>query len=312
MCSLTTAPKTFKENKMKTIITTIGLVLLLTTTAGSGYALELCAKADRVDPSQAREKSKIKLRAECRMGTEVSIGTTDDLAAVVENTAAHTANSAAIDGKAEWEAVDANTLAIATQLDLLASSRIEVVGPGPGLTATATCPEGTTMTGAACTSGSAVTGMSSVSDNSVSCIDGNGSSTAVASAFCLASATECQLEGRYTGGGESYHWNVAPEGADIYRVVMFDDLSGPFMDFTVARAGSILAGSFSGTVIGDCQSIIWNFGAGVSFETVRVSGSYCGDGILDLDIDEVCDDGNLEHGDGCDLMNGVGICQPTP
>jgi hypothetical protein len=33
MCSLTTAPTIFKENKMKTIVTIIGLVLLLTTTA---------------------------------------------------------------------------------------------------------------------------------------------------------------------------------------------------------------------------------------------------------------------------------------
>jgi cysteine-rich repeat protein len=67
-------------------------------------------------------------------------------------------------------------------------------------------------------------------------------------------------------------------------------------------------------VTGDCQSIVWDFGYGTGLfaEYLRVSDSYCGDGILDLDLDEICDDGNLVNGDGCDLFGANGFCQPTP
>ncbi len=58
---------------------------LVLTTPGNSQALELCAKADRRgDPTQPKDKSKITMRTECRAGKEISLGTTADLAAVVD------------------------------------------------------------------------------------------------------------------------------------------------------------------------------------------------------------------------------------
>ena len=50
--------------------------------AGNGQTLELCAKSMKTVPTQARNNSPIKLRAECKTGKEVSIGSTADLATI--------------------------------------------------------------------------------------------------------------------------------------------------------------------------------------------------------------------------------------
>ena len=68
------------------VLTCFAAAIFVFTTAGSAQALELCAKADRRgDPTQPKNKSKITMRTECRAGKEVSLGTTDNLAALKQS-----------------------------------------------------------------------------------------------------------------------------------------------------------------------------------------------------------------------------------
>ena len=192
--------------KMRTKLSGLLVAALIgLTTAGGGQALELCAKADRRgDPSQPKDGSPIRTRSECKAGKEVSVGTTEDLAVI-----SNKADQSAVE--ANSEAIGENSVAISTKADVTTSNRFEVVGAGPGLSATASCPEGSAMTGAACTSGSAVTGMSSVSDESVSCVDEIGSTTAIASAFCiLPDPDQCSGE----GGGHNCDVNATCTDTD--------------------------------------------------------------------------------------------------
>jgi hypothetical protein len=87
------------------IFTCVAAAAFVLTTAASGQALELCAKADKSDPTQPKEKSKISLRSACKPGKEVSVGTTDDLAAIASK-----ADQSAVD------ALEANSLSCASQL----------------------------------------------------------------------------------------------------------------------------------------------------------------------------------------------------
>ena len=69
------------------------VLLALPSTNAYGQALQLCAKANKANPTQVKPNSPIKLRIQCKVskrGTpkEVSIGTTDQLAAIATNTAA--------------------------------------------------------------------------------------------------------------------------------------------------------------------------------------------------------------------------------
>jgi len=65
-------------------LTVAAAAAFVLSTASSGQALELCAKADRTDPTQPREKSKISMRSICKPGREVSVGTTGGLALLQE------------------------------------------------------------------------------------------------------------------------------------------------------------------------------------------------------------------------------------
>lgn len=86
------------------------ITVLLGTWSPSAYALELCAILDK-KTGELKEGSPIKLRSVCKTkknGTpvEVSIETTEGLAAAAANTAATAANTAAREDLAQYVEVD--------------------------------------------------------------------------------------------------------------------------------------------------------------------------------------------------------------
>ena len=78
----------------RALLTTLFSLFLLSQPTATG-ALELCVKADfrGPDPTAPTNNSPIKLRKECRLGKEVSLGTTEDLAKIQANEAAIATNA---------------------------------------------------------------------------------------------------------------------------------------------------------------------------------------------------------------------------
>ena len=217
------------------------------------HALELCVKADRrgPDPTAPKENSSIKLRLECRAGREVSLGTTEQLAAI----------------STIQSDVDANTVAIATKTELPCASQVGTdvffegcnvhVRSGEG----ATWGKGTESTGTVNGLGNLIVGYDEVSGG-----DKTGSHNLLVGPYHSYPSY---------GGFIAGYSNVA-SGA-------YSSVSGGDANVASGEASSVLGGR-ENLAIGDASSVSGGYDNTASGLSSSVSGGQSNTAIADYSI----------------------------